>query len=65
MTRKVNGHFADSNSTRDILGITPREFALMITALQKYYIRDATSFEEELIEKILSEINKPYPGATY
>jgi hypothetical protein len=37
MERKVNGHFDDPNSTRDITGITPEEFNVLINLLiQKY-----------------------------
>lgn len=103
MERIVNGYYDDPKSTRDILGITPTEFELLISCLQEQY-NAATKFFElsedekvaiagslsvfgpegvvskkdiveivenifitryELVYKILSEINQPYPGATY
>lgn len=37
MKRIVHGHYADPDSTRDIIGITHAEFETMITALQHYH----------------------------
>lgn len=37
MERIVNGHYADSESTRDITGLSPSQFATIITALQSFY----------------------------
>lgn len=73
MIRKVNGHFADPKSTRDILGIKGPEYAIIITALQERYkslVKDERSqgesdVEIRTIKKILSEINQPYQGAKY
>lgn len=37
MERIVHGHYADPDSTRDIIGITPKEFEIIISALQLFY----------------------------
>lgn len=37
MQRIVNGHYADPNSTRDIVGITPKQFNIIIGVLQQSY----------------------------
>lgn len=37
MQRIVHGNYADPNSTRDIIGITPEEFAVIIDALQNFH----------------------------
>lgn len=35
MQRVVNGHFSNPNSTRNLIGITPAEFELMIRVIQE------------------------------
>ncbi|RTL56247.1 MAG: hypothetical protein EKK37_17390 [Sphingobacteriales bacterium] len=37
MERIVNGYYADPNSTRDLVNISPEEFALIVEALQMMY----------------------------
>ena len=37
MERIVNGHYADPNSTRDLIGITPTEFSCLVSTLQNQY----------------------------
>lgn len=37
MERIVNGHYADPKSTRDIIGITPAEFEVIIASLIQYH----------------------------
>lgn len=63
MLRKVNGAYNHPQSTRDILGIKPHQFAIMITALQRYYHQSDEMRPE--IESILKDLNQPYEGAQY
>lgn len=63
MKRIVNGNYTDPKSTRDILGISPFEFATIVTALQRYYHQSNVMKPE--INKILNDINQPYEGAEY
>lgn len=103
MERIVNGYYDDPNSTRDIRGILPNEFNVIVRALQAQYkaysalllasdeerlrfaelaaiatgttinksnLKDLSSIKVRLyvamelgsIDKILTDINQPYPG---
>jgi hypothetical protein len=55
MERIVHGHYADPNSTRDIVGITPVEFEFIIRCIQQHHIamyKFAEASEEERINLV-------------
>lgn len=55
MERIVHGHFADPQSTRDIVGIKPEEFEVIIEALQqlhKTYFAFLAATEEQQVDLI-------------
>lgn len=100
MQRIVNGHYANPDSTRDLLGITQGEFELIIRIIQErikgldmlfelpedsravalqqmaemhsldvgdayktmQQLEDYFTNDYNLMYKILSDINQPYPG---
>lgn len=63
MQRIVHGHYADPNSTRDIIGITPVEFEFLIRVIQQYHVsllklaesshNERVEFARQLAESVL------------
>ncbi len=50
MERIINGHYDDPDSTRDIIGITPHQFEILIMILQQFHVSTQemlTATEEE------------------
>ncbi len=50
MERIIHGHYADPDSTRDIIGITPHQFEILIMILQQFHVSTQemlTATEEE------------------
>lgn len=62
MERIVHGHYADPNSTRDIVGITPVEFEFLIRCIQQYHhsvlkLAEASPEERKAFFKQLASSN--------
>lgn len=63
MVKVVNGHHSDPGSTRDLIGITPAEFDLLVRLLQEKYkgIKQVFLMPDESLEQLLNLIKESDP----